>query len=294
MFIILLKHNIMKKNLVLSLFMLTGLAACQKESSNVKTSTASNLNASIMKPAVGTQPSVAAMTLVAPNTYQALWHGIGVQLMYPAYDRVKYPTVVDGIPVYAETMSVYGSVAAVVNGVSTSGAGNVFSVWVPILGGLPSPSFQSDADSYMQLWNNWFAAGSAGAEPQLASNVQTSYSGEGGSITYTGKVIEVTTGSGLALADVTYPLPAASTTPPAINDLVQGFVITDPNNSSLSYYILGTKGIVTTAQPIAHNGGANLVANGTYTIPAGITTAQGTVIRADGSTFTFDSTQDTR
>jgi hypothetical protein len=273
--------------------MLTGLAACQKESSNVNTN-APNLNASIMKPAVGTQPSVAAMTLVAPNTYQALWHGIGVQLTYPAYDMGKYPTVVDGIPVTPETMSVYGSVAASLSGVNTSGSGNVFSVWVPVIGGIPSPSFQSDADSYMQLWNNWFSAGSSGAEPQLASNVQTSYSGEGGSVTYTGKVIKVTTGSGIALADVTYPLPTASTTPPAINDLVQGFVVTDPNNSSLSYYILGTKGIVTSAQPIAHNGGANLVANGYYTIPAGITTAQGTVIRADGSTFTFNSTQDTR
>ena len=283
----------MKKNLVLSLVMLTGLAACQKESSNVNTK-ASNLNATIMKPAVGTQPNVAVMTLVAPNTYQALWHGIGVQLTNPAYDRGKYPTVVDGIPVYAESMSAYGSVAAVVNGVSTSGAGNVFSVWIPIIGGIPSPGFQSDADSYMQLWNNWFSGGSTGAEPQVASNVQTSYTGEGSSVTYTGKVIKVTTGSGIALVDVTYPLPAASTTPPAINDLVQGFVITDPNNSSLSYYILGTKGIVTTAQPIAHSGSGNLVANGSYTIPAGITTAEGTVIRPDGSTFTFNSTQDTR
>jgi hypothetical protein len=283
----------MKKNLVLSLFMLLGLAACQKESSNVNTSKASNLNATIMKPAVGTQPSVAVMTLVAPNTYQALWHGIGVQLTYPAYDMGKYPTVVDGIPVTPETMSVYGSVAASLSGVNTSGSGNVFSVWVPVIGGLPSPSFQSSADSYMQLWNNWFAAGSSGAEPQLASNVQTSYSGEGGSITYTGKVIKVTTGSGIALADVTYPLPTASTTPPAINDLVQGFVVTDPNNSSLSYYILGTKGVVTSAERIpAGNGG--LAANGYYTIPAGITTAWGTVIRADGSTFTFNSTQDTR
>ncbi|MGN6640945.1 MAG: hypothetical protein ACTHJ8_18690 [Mucilaginibacter sp.] len=91
------------------------------------------------------------MTLVSPNTYQAIWHGVGVQVSgVLSYDMVKYPTVVNGIPVLTATTSIttYG-VYSWLDSHDDSPDGNVFAVFVPILGGLPSTQFDVDYDSYI-------------------------------------------------------------------------------------------------------------------------------------------------
>lgn len=265
--------------------MLLGLAACQKESNNTSTpKPAATKIALKSKSLVAQGPSYTDMSLVSPNTYQAIWHGVGVQVTGDiSYDMVKYPTLVNGIPVLVSTtnISTYGTYAWL-DSHDGSPDGNVFAVCVPILGGLPSPQFDTDYNSFTIAVNNWATGGGdPSTTPILNTYVQTSYSGEGGSITYTGKLIKVTTGSGLAIADVNYPLPATSVAESPMTCSLYD------SSTGQSYNLAGSHNIITSA---TLNGTKHTV-SASYSIDSvGDITVIGSIIRSDGSTFNFDTT----
>lgn len=282
----------MKKDLTLFAFMLLGLASCQKESSTNITKPVTSKVAMKSRSLVSQGPSYTDMTLVAPNTYQAIWNGVGVQVTgVLSYDMVKYPTVVNGIPVLTATTNIttYGPYAWL-DSHNDSPDGNVFAVCVPILGGLPSPQFETDYNSYNASWEAFAQAmasypgyGTPPSVPVLGNYVATTYSGEGHSITYTGKLIKVTTGSGLAIADVNYPLPVSSITesPMTCN-------LTDPV-THITYAIAGSNSILTSATQ--YLGTTKYTISGTYQYDnVNDLTIAGTIIRADGSVFNFTHT----
>jgi hypothetical protein len=281
---------------MISALMLLSLTACQKESNQTQIVPSSKMATGLMTPAVNQPPAVVIMNLVGTNTYQGYFHGSGIQITGPvAYDDVKYPTVVDGIPAFVESMSTYDG-ASVLTSENSGTEGNVFSVSVPILGGLPSTGFQTDFDSYSAAWNTWADGDMSNSTmPLLQSYLKTSYSQVGHSITYTGKVIRVTSGSGVALTEITYPLPTAATATSAPN--LGGFCITDPNNATIQYLLSGTDDIINNAaEGINNNYSANIYATVTgsykHTNGTGIFHCWGTIIRPDGTSFKFDSTQD--
>ena len=187
----------MKKNLTFSLLMLLGLVACQKESTNVNNASTQQLSTGLMTPASTQPPNLVIMNLVSPNVWEGYYNGSGVKVTGPLYyDMVKYPTVVDGISVVANEISTYDG-ASVITEVTSNTEGNAFAVSVPVLGGTPSPGFQTDFNNYMTLWNTWATTGANGVPPLLSASLKPSYTTAGHSVTYTGKLIKVTTGSGL-------------------------------------------------------------------------------------------------
>src|ERR1700744_4680816 len=147
----------MKKHLSLALLMLLGLASCQKQSTNEKNVPAQGDRTLVVQP-----PAVVIMNLVAPDTYEGYYNGSGIKVTGPLYyDRVKYPTVVDGIPVVANLMDTYDG-ASVLTTVTSNTEGNAFAVSVPILGGIPSSGFQTDFNTYLTTWNTWATTGQSG------------------------------------------------------------------------------------------------------------------------------------
>ncbi|MGN6640946.1 MAG: hypothetical protein ACTHJ8_18695 [Mucilaginibacter sp.] len=114
--------------------------------------------------------------------------------------------------------------------------------------------------------------------------MQTSYTTDGNSITYTGKLIKVTTGSGLAIADVNYPLPVSSITEsPMTCNLI------DPV-THITYAIGGAHNVLTSATQYP-GGTTKYTISGTYQYDnVNDLTIAGTIIRADGSAFNFNQT----
>jgi hypothetical protein len=209
---------------------------------------------------------------------------------------VKYPTLVNGVPVVMSNISTYDGTSWL-TAVNTGNDGNVFEVTQVYLGGLPSTGFQVDYDTYIQDWTTYFLNGSIGPAPQLSVVLKTTYSAGGNQQTFTGKLIRVTTGSNLAIAPVTYPLPTASPVPPTIPNLGNA-VISDPLNVHSTYLLNGVGGNITYANPGidgVSNGSIKAVAIGSYTNTAGteIFHYWGTIERSDGTFFSFNVTQST-
>jgi hypothetical protein len=300
----------MKKPLIITMIMLLGLSACQKEASNVKSASANEALTSASKKNLGTdvtQQQVVPMTLIARqpgetfDTYEAIYNGVGVKVTGPlSRDLGKYPGIVDGVPVFGNLMSTYG-VEASISSVNSGPDGNVFEVYVPILGGVASSQFTTDMNNYITGYSNWANSvnPSPSTTPLLFNYVKTSYtSGDGKIVTYTGKLVLTTTGSGLAIAPVTYPLPGQTVA--SVGNL--SVIILDPNISTASYQLNGVNCNFTSGIEGVYNGtttttnftnSTNVVVTGTYTSTpgTGIYHYWGTVIRPDGTSFNFNITQ---
>ncbi len=291
----------MKKPLIITMIMLLGLSACQKEASNVKSVSANEALTSASKKNLGTavtQSQLVPMSLIARqpgetfDTYEAIYNGVGVKVTGPlSYDFVKYPAITDGIPVFGNVMSTYG-VDAWLDYFNSGPDGNVFEVAAPTLGGLPSTGFVSDYDSYIAAYNTWFFNGGTGVAPTLATSLKTTYTGKAGILYYTGKLVLTTTGSGLAIAPVTYTMPPVAKIPLTV--LPSGITVNDPLNSAIVYQLVGKSDIITSAKVFSCC--ANPVvftASGSWILESdGVDfNCIGTIFRADGSSFNFNTTQ---
>jgi hypothetical protein len=177
----------MKKQLILTSFIVLSLAACTKDKSAVSSLTSkSGLTNSKVNTRV-IQPTYMDMTYVPPAAgqtyghYFAQWNDCGIQVTEPlSWDFIKYPNLINGVPVVASNLTTYDGTSSVVV-VNAGVDGNVFEVTQVYLGGLPSTGFQTDYDKYIQSWDTYYSNGGTGTEPQLSVMLNTSYSAGGSS-----------------------------------------------------------------------------------------------------------------
>jgi len=156
---------------------------------------------------------------------------------------------------------------------------------------------QSSLDNYYQALDNYFDADASGAPPLIGDYVSSSYASLPGFIVFTGKLIRVTTGLNVAIANIGYPLPTAS--PITIQNL--SVQINDPDaagHAGLTYDLSGTKGAFNTAIVGINNNYTNsksVVISGSYAEASPTSTTWhywGTIVRTDGTSFSFNITQD--
>ena len=275
----------MKKNLFLALAMLVGFSACQKE--NQKTN-------SVNTPALGARhlslaPAYTDMTLNSDGSYTAYWNDCLIRVTSPAWDQVKYPTLANGVPVLAGTLTTYDGTSSV--DVANSGVdGNVFQVTqrYGLLSEFNSDAFNSDFASYGSAIQTWMGNGAnPSTRPHIENYIKDTYTMTVGTDqvkTYTGKLIRVTTGSHLAIATVSYALPTATTVPG--NPITAGIYDAAYNKT---YALTGSYNQLTSAK-INYT---SYVISGTYRVDYGLGRAlAGTIIRADGTKFDFNVYQD--
>ena len=277
----------MKKNLILSLALLLGLTACQKENKTTTVLPGSS------KPSFGEKhlslaPAYSDMTLNSDGSYSILWNNCLIRVNHISWDQVKYPTLVNGVPVMAEEISTYDGTS----GIGWDNTGLSGSVFVATqryasLTTMNMDAFISDLKSYNTAVYTWMDGGQLGTRPNILNYVKDSYLMSVGTDkvqNYTGKLIRVTTGSHLAIATVSYPLPAANTV--SSNPLGHPPVFDAANTQT--YSITGSYNLITSA---TNGSGAKCPASGTYQIGAGgVIYLVGTIIRADGSLFNFNTT----
>lgn len=277
----------MKKNLILLFCMSVGLTACQKENASTTSTEKTNFHLKSIHDAT-LPPTYTDLTLMSDGSYQGVWNSCSIKVTHPSWDQVKYPTLQNGVPVVAEGMSTYDG-SSWIDASNTGTSGNVFQV-SQIIGSLAytafnSTDFHSDIAKYATAVNTWISGGQLGPIPDISTYVMGTYTTTVGTSqvkTYTGKLIRVTTGSHLAIANMSYPLPAANTVP--TNQLT--FNITDPSTGQ-SYAVKGSHDVLTSATEYGTTTSRTIT--GTYTIDSvGNITAIGTIIRADGTTFNFN------
>jgi hypothetical protein len=226
------------------------------------------------------------MTLNSDGSYTAYWNDCLIRVTNPAWDQVKYPTLVNGVPVLAGSLNTYDGTSSV--DVANSGFdGNVFQVtqiYVSLIT-FNTDAFNSDLSSYDSSLQTWMNNGQTGTRPNIGTYIKDSYTMTVGTDqvkTYTGKLIRVTTGSHLAIATMSYALPTAQT---VSNNLTGGMIYDAAYNQY--YSIKGSDNIITSAIRST----VSYPVSGTYQMESnGIISLIGTIIRADGSKFTFDTT----
>jgi len=276
----------MKKNLILSLCMLVGLAACQKENKGVTSAPKVKLTA---KHDASLPPAYTDMTLMSDGSYEAVWNGCSIKVTgTPAWDRVKYPTLTNGVPVQTSDLGTYDP-SNWIDYANTGSDGNVFLVsQIQIsLVSTNTSGFLYDLANYIGIFDQWITNGlNPATEPKLSDYVKDSYTVTSGASqvnTYTGKLIRVTTGSHLAIATMSYPLPTAQTVPG--NPLTGGTIYDASYNQY--YSMKGSYNVLTSATQNL----ANHPVSGTYKLgTGGVYTLIGTIIRADGTNFNFNTT----
>ncbi|MGN6181850.1 MAG: hypothetical protein ACTHNW_21900 [Mucilaginibacter sp.] len=271
----------MKKKFTLLVCMIAILASCQKE--NQKTSVSSP---ALNKKHLSLAPMYTDMTLNSDGSYTAYWNSCLIRVTSPAWDLVKYPALVNGVPVLAGSLTTFDGTSSI-DVVNSGFAGNVFQV-TQVFMSLTSfdvDGFNSDLAKYDSAFNTWIDNGQTGTRPDITSYIKDSYTvtiGSGQIKTFTGKLIRVTTGSNLAIADLSYPIPADGSTPAGtfsarLNDAAY----------QTTYAIYGSKDLITSATI----GSTSYPASGSYTTDSvGNITAIGTIIRSDGTKFNFNIT----
>jgi len=275
----------MKKNLILSLCMLGLLASCQKENKGVTSPPKVKLTS---KHDASLPPTYTDLTLMSDGSYEGVWNGCSIKVTNPSWDQVKYPTLQNGVPVMAESISTYDGSSSV-DVINSGTSGNVFQV-AQIIGSLAttafnSTDFHSDVARYATAVNTWISGGQIGAVPDISSYILDTYTKTIGTDmvkSYTGKLIRVTTGSHLAIADMSYALPTAQTV--AANPY--SFPVYDaPNN--VTYVVSGSHNVITSGRNTQNT--VSYTTTGVFSITGGVISATGTIIRANGTTFNFDS-----
>ena len=175
----------MKRNYLLSLFVIAGLFACNKNDNTPVRLTPKTATALKVTPNIA-QPLYTVMNL-APrqpgenfDTYFLYWNGCLIKVTGPiSYNYDVYPVITDGIPVVSSRLVTYDG-TSFVNFVNSGTDGNVFEISQIFLGGVPSAGFTADYDSYVTAWDNWASSGSSGAEPSLSVTMKTTYTAQGG------------------------------------------------------------------------------------------------------------------
>ncbi|WP_184544053.1 hypothetical protein [Mucilaginibacter sp. FT3.2] len=280
----------MKKNLLLfgALALFFHLTSCKKDIGKPAASTSTETGSKLK---VNTLPAPAYNDLaLIPrkpgenfDTYHGYFHGSSVYVVGPpVYDVSKYPTLVNGIPAYAQSM--YADNGASIDFQNTGTDGNVFQVTQTQFAYTDRSAIQKDEESYFTAFNSWVQTDQSTAPPTIFTYVKPEYksaTGAGVSI-YTGKIICVTSGVHFGLAEINYPLPASSPTPPATTTFLGG--VLDPITGHM-YHVWGFNGIVNRV-PDA------LSIKGTYTPTSNrfIFNVNITIVKKDGTSFAFVGT----
>ncbi|MEB0263795.1 MULTISPECIES: hypothetical protein [unclassified Mucilaginibacter] len=295
------------KKILFAMATLFVLISCQKEKA-VKTVVPDQTQATINKIKVMANVDYVELQLMTRqlgesfDTYTATYNGCAIKLIGPgSYDFRKYPNLVNGVPVVAASLSTTDG-TSFIQTVNSGVDGNVFEVTQGYMGGLPTTSFVGDFKTYLTALSTWLQSNSTGGQPLLGSYVSTSYSGPGYSKTYTGKIIRITQGSHLAIANMNYPLPPPippNNSPIPIQNLGDA-VVPDEADPTKSYLLHGSGGNITECWLMVNNYYPNtnikLTVNGTYTtqIPGSQDFHMwGSIIRADGSISKFNLQQQT-
>lgn len=295
----------MKKQLLLlsATILITGLTSCKKENSKLADSPGTKNGPKLI---VNTLPAATynELYLIARkpgenyDTYYGTFHGSNVYVVgTPVYDQVRYPTLANGVPCMAQSM--YSDNEGTIDVVNTGPDGNVFQISQGHMLYTDYNQIHSDFYNYFNAENTWIKAGATGVEPSIFSYVKRDYKSSTSSLDpflYVGKLIRVTTGSHWALAEIDYPKPVASTVKPTDGDL--NVTIVDPLNPHDYYQLIGEKNQILFAIKLYDNiasTGVRVLASGMYARAQPGTVIYhfaGTAIRADGSTFTFNITED--
>ncbi|PWK78690.1 hypothetical protein LX99_01138 [Mucilaginibacter oryzae] len=276
--------------------LIAGLASCTKELAKTNNLPVSSGN--IVKTNTSTAPTYVDMEIVPRkpgenfDTYHADFKGSSIYLIGPpVYNQAKYPVLVNGIPAYGQGM--YGENFATIEYQNLGPDANVFEVSQTLFSYTDVTALHNDMETYLKAVNTWVKNNSTGAQPLISSYIKNSYTVSAGGVNiFTGKVIMVTTGSHVALADISYPLPSAAT-----YGIPSTFIdVPDPANSSTHYFLQGTKGLISSGNVAYLSGtvytnGPAITVSGSYTqvTPnSGDFHSVGTIIRLDGSIFRFD------
>ncbi len=266
--------------------MLVALAACQKENKGVTSAPKVKLTA---KHDASLPPAYTDLTLMSDGSYEGVWNACGIRVTNPAWDQVKYPSLVNGVPVTAESMTTYDGSSSI-DAANTGTSGNVFQV-SKIIGSLVytafnSTDFHSGISNYSAAVKAWISGGQHGAVPDISTYILDTYTKTVGTDmvkTYTGKLIRVATGSHLAIATLSYALPSAN----SVNPDAMSVSIYDPADPQYPYSVHSSYHVITSATK------ANINYNATGTMvpgSGGVIAVTGTIIRADGTTFEFNTT----
>lgn len=282
-------------------------SACQKES------TVSTVTPLLTKK-TGTQLQVPAATYYntdynagPPVSYTGSFHGCNFSIGGIYYNSSLYPNLVNGVPLYGTIQPTDPGCS--IDIVSTS-SGTIFSSWVTTApaGSLDAgkKQYRTDLEKYFAAETKYQKGGGAVNAPSIFDYVKQDYGSTGTSTgptqptVYTGKLIRITSGSNVAIGEITYPIPA-STTSSAIG---QGYILVlDPLDHTILYQVWGNNGKLTYSligstpdQGASYQmTGTQLMSNGTYNFPqpgTSIIHGIGTIVRQDDSSFSFDITQD--
>lgn len=275
----------MKKNLILSLCVLVGLAACQKENKGVTSNTSKAKFNLTSNHDVSLPPAYTDLTLMPDGSYEGYWNSCGIKITgNPAWDELKYPSLVNGVPVTAVNFSTYDGSSSI-DYVNSGADGNVFQVsQIQVsLSEFNASGFNSDLGTYWGALDTWVSGGQVGTAPAIGTYVKDTYTTTVGGNqvkTYTGKLIRVTTGSHLAIATQSYPLPTATVVPGnPINYSIHDTAYNQNYTVSGSYNELTSAKINSTSYAVS----------GTYKTTVGVgSTLVGTIIRADGTQWNFN------
>jgi hypothetical protein len=277
--------------------MLLSLGACKKDASNVNQAPSATLKPRSLQ----LSHNYIDMTLMPKpagqlyDTYQGVWQGLQITVIGPlSWDFQKYPTLVNGVPLVGASINTSIGSDSYVSEQNSGPDGNVFAGSEGVLSGGNYAQFQSSLDNYYNALDNYFDANASGTPPLIGDYVSSSYASLPGFVVFTGKLIRVTTGSNVAIADISYPLPVAaiSTTIPNV-----GLTLFDPDtvgHAGIEYYINGVTGTMKSATAVKNGGaGVNVVVSASYTKQYGaVYHCWGTIIRTDGTSFSFDFTED--
>ncbi|TWJ03585.1 hypothetical protein JN11_01131 [Mucilaginibacter frigoritolerans] len=281
----------MKKTTIIALAMLLGLSACKKDASTINQAPSAQVKARSLVVShnyvdLTLMPRAAGQNY---DTYQGVWQGLQVTVLGPlSWNIQQYPTLVNGVPLVGASVSTSIGSDSYISEQNSGPDGNVFAGSEGVLEGGNYAQFQASLDNYYQALDNYFDANASGTPPLIGDYVNTSYSSVPGFVVFTGKLIRVTTGSNVAIADIGYPLPTASTTTiPSTN-----FYISDPDQvhyASVNYALYGSNGVCKNAT--IENSSTVVVISASYTyLGNGIFQFWGTIIRTDGTSFSFNIT----
>lgn len=231
------------------------------------------------------------------DTYHTNYHGSSIYVVgAPVYDAAKYPTLVNGIPAYAQSM--YADNGASIDFQNTGTDGNVFQVTQTLFSYTDQTIIHKDEENYFKAVDQYDKLHDAGAPPPSIFNyVKTNYtSSNGGVLIFTGKIICVTTGSHYALSEINYPLPVSGNS----TTIKPGFEVSDPLNPHITYLFNATSGKQYTSAlvgvdynyPAASTSVVTSVTAIQVTPGTPVWRVVGTVTRADGSFFNINFTQD--
>jgi hypothetical protein len=287
----------MKKQLLLGLMAIMAcFAACKKE--NAKSPDAAPDKAGKLKTNVITyyyqdlvlQPRAPG---VVYDTYTGYYGGVNIIVLgTPAWNTAEFPTPAVGMPLAGLSIGVPGGQNATL-GVTLASQpttasiyDNIFAVTVGALGGFNSQAFFADFGSY-RIAVDQFDRNPTGSRPEVGNYVKENYSTSASLITTIGKLIWVSTGSHVAIAEVKYPYPKSA---PVSTGQYIG-TIADPSNPSVEYMLYGLNGTVTKMN-VRGIPNSDKSETGTYTTTTNpyVNVVTATIVRPNGTSFTWSGT----